>query len=145
MKRSSSRAGPLTTCPITAEAALFTATPFPKVEVIPSLAEGATQIQVGDNFVYPSPLTITVGTMVEWVSVGSGDHTIVSTDNREGWPQSGNGGAWGRPPFLVVFREPGVYPYYCSIHPGEMDGVVVVLAADETAGSPQDNEIGLWN
>lgn len=98
----------------------------------PTAAEGLVQVQVGEFFVDPAILTIVVGTTVEWIPMGEREHTIVSKDKKTGWPRDGSVGMIGGPPFRATFREPGIYTYYCSVHPSVMDGEIIVIEA----GSP---------
>ena len=41
--------------------------------------------------------------------------------------------------FEWTFDQPGDYPYFCSVHPVEMTGTVVVLAA----GAGAEQEVGI--
>ena len=73
----------------------------------------------------PANLTIKAGETVTWINDDEHPHTVTS-------------GPWGRPDgrfdtgimqpgerFKFTFAEPGVYPYYCAIHPG-MEGTITV-------------------
>ncbi|MFQ5856440.1 MAG: plastocyanin/azurin family copper-binding protein [Anaerolineae bacterium] len=123
------RASPTRPVPPTAT---LTSSPSATVEATLFPTEAAVQVAVGEYYVDPQVVTITVGTTVEWVPFGDREHTIVSKeDGQPGWPKNGGVGAIGSPAFRATFREPGVYPYFCSVHPGVMDGVIVVIEENE--------------
>jgi plastocyanin len=70
-----------------------------------------------DRFV-PFSITVRVGQQVQWVNTDTDDHTVVSNDafNTAGHRGTnvllkGNGGT-----FTLVFRHPGVFPFYCRFH-----------------------------
>jgi plastocyanin len=77
-----------------------------------------------DNYAFlPQRLAVKAGTTVTWINADDSPHTVVSgtklfkstaldTDDR----------------FSFTFTTPGVYEYFCSVHP-RMTGSVVVEAA----------------
>jgi len=76
-----------------------------------------------DNFSFsPISLTVAPGTKVTWTNHDDVPHTVVSSDDPH---------AFKSPPldtddsFSIVFSKPGVYKYFCSVHP-MMVGTVVV-------------------
>jgi len=100
-------------------------------------------VQVLDNSYRPLDLTIEVGTEVRFDNKGRNEHNIlpdvVKSDAEliELLATDDSPTAWGvvstelspGDEYSHVFLEPGVYPYYCSIHgvPGKgMYGVIVV-------------------
>jgi amicyanin len=75
-----------------------------------------------DNFTFgPATLTVKAGTTVTWVNGDDIPHTVVSDDHTTfkskvlDTDQS----------FSFTFAKPGVYSYFCSLHP-HMTGKVVV-------------------
>ena len=86
-----------------------------------ALPTPATMAVAIDNFAFgPTDLTVAVGTTVTWTNRDDIPHTVVSTekvfkskvlDTDE--------------KFSFTFSTPGIYPYFCSIHP-KMTGKVVV-------------------
>lgn len=100
-------------------------------------------VQVLDNSYRPLELTIEAGTEVRFDNKGRNEHNILpdfvksdaelvellaADDSATAWGVASTELAPGDV-YSHVFLEPGVYPYYCSIHgvPGKgMYGVVVV-------------------
>jgi plastocyanin len=75
--------------------------------------------------------TIETGTTIKWVQSSAASHTITSgtTDDYYSYPD----GKWDSGTlkngeyFSVVFKEVGVFRYFCNIHPGSMTGVITVV------------------
>jgi plastocyanin len=94
-----------------------------------SARAGDTEVKI-DNFAFlPQRLTVKAGTTVTWINADDSPHTVASntklfkskaldTDDR----------------FSFTFTAPGVYEYFCSVHP-HMTGTVVVetVAGSSTA------------
>lgn len=85
------------------------------IALLPAISRAADQTVTIDNFVFtPKALMVTAGTKVTWINRDDIPHTIVSSDG----PQS-----FKSPPldtddkFAITFDRPGVYHYFCSIHP----------------------------
>jgi plastocyanin len=73
------------------------------------------------NFAFePSTLTVKVGTKVTWVNRDDEPHTATATDKRFNSKTLENGDR-----FSTEFTQPGVYKYYCALHP-KMTGQVIV-------------------
>ena len=97
----------------------------------PAPAWAAETMVMIDNFTFNPPrLTVKAGTTVNWQNEDDIPHTIASsaklfksktldTDDQ----------------FSFTFTTPGVYEYFCSLHP-HMTGTIVVEAATGSA-SPQ--------
>ncbi|MGH7609030.1 MAG: cupredoxin domain-containing protein [Candidatus Dormibacteria bacterium] len=70
----------------------------------------------------PEQLTVPVGSVVEWVWTDQYDqHNVWWIDqNLINSPTKGAGYRWA-----VRFVAPGVYDYYCTLHPGMLGRVVV--------------------
>ena len=77
------------------------------------------------NFTFgPAVLTVKAGTTVTWVNGDDIPHTVVADDKttfRSKVLDSDDS-------FSFTFARPGVYPYFCSIHP-HMTGKVIVKAS----------------
>jgi plastocyanin len=82
----------------------------------------------------PAALEVAPGTTVTWNQNDPGSHTVTS-----GTVEQGSGGVTGSPDgsfssgeletgeaFAFAFDEPGVYPYFCEIHPATMRGEITV-------------------
>jgi plastocyanin len=85
-------------------------------------SRGATGPAIGiKDFTY-SPLTLTVpaGTTVTWVNHDEETHTVTSATSAFTSAGLGNDEA-----FAQTFVRPGVYAYFCALHP-HMRATVVV-------------------
>ena len=108
------------------------ATPIEVVDMRGEAGEGnypELELQVLDNTFDDGNLRIDPGVTIEWVNEGRVDHDIVPV--AEDGPDFGVDRSDFAPGDAHEFRfvEPGVYPYYCSLHGSEtagMTGVVVV-------------------
>jgi plastocyanin len=76
-----------------------------------------------DNFAFsPRELTVASGTRVTWVNHDDVPHTATSSVK----PRAFDSGALDSDDrFSFVFEAPGVYEYFCSVHP-HMTGKVIV-------------------
>ena len=83
-------------------------------------------VDVGDFFYKPYRVKVQPGEAVTWRVLDGTDHTITS---RQGAPASFDSGtkAPGET-YAFTFTTTGRYPYFCTIHPGLMSGVVQVGA-----------------
>jgi plastocyanin len=91
-----------------------------------SIVRGASFPSVSKTY-YPSPLTITRGTMVVWTNKDSSLHTVTS-----GLPEQGSVGDLfdsgiisPEETFSYTFDKPGTFDYSCTLHPF-MHGQVIV-------------------
>src|SRR5262249_47078946 len=75
-----------------------------------------------DNFTFePQELTVNAGSTVKWVNHDDIPHTVVSDDKTTFKSKALD----TDDAFSFTFAKPGIYPYFCSIHP-KMTGKVVV-------------------
>ena len=73
------------------------------------------------NFSFePATLTVKAGTTVTWVNQDDEPHTATATDKRFNSKTLDNGDR-----FSQEFKAPGVYNYYCALHP-KMTGKIIV-------------------
>ncbi|HET6977027.1 MAG TPA: cupredoxin family copper-binding protein [Pyrinomonadaceae bacterium] len=73
------------------------------------------------NFSFePSTLTVKPGTTVTWVNRDDEPHTATATDKRFNSKTLDTGDR-----FSQQFDAPGVYTYYCALHP-RMTGKIIV-------------------
>jgi len=83
---------------------------------------GAAQVSV-DNFTFnPDPVVVPAGAQVTWTNGDDVPHAIRATDGSFHSKALDTGEA-----FSFTFTKPGVYTYFCSIHP-KMVGKVIVRA-----------------
>ena len=87
------------------------------------------KVQVGEYFFEPQVITLTVGTTVEWIPVGDRPHSIVSFGDQPAW--KGYVGDAGSPAFRFTFEGSGTFSYTCDVHPGVMDGFIVVVEGEK--------------
>jgi len=93
-----------------------------------ALAERVTVSIEGD--VFPAVTMVTAGQTVTWINNDDVAHNVIARDRSFVSEKFMNPGAQ----FEHLFLEPGIYPYSCDLHP-HMRGVIVVTAADESAGA----------
>jgi plastocyanin len=82
--------------------------------------EATAQVQI-DNFSFePATIASAPGTTITWTNGDDIPHTVVSEDKAFKSKVLDTGEK-----FSFTFRQPGSYPYFCSIHP-KMTGKVIV-------------------
>ena len=90
-------------------------------------------VSIVDFSFSPTPLTVKVGTTVEWSNTGGVAHTVTADDasfvsgqlaSPTGGGVYGGGSAGGS--YSHVFGAVGTYTYHCSNHPTVMMGTVTV-------------------
>src|SRR5207249_12308902 len=120
------RSSPLSLFPRAAAAAILalalagavSAKPMARMAV-PAPAKTAT-VTIGNFTFGPMQVSVPVGGTVTWVNADDVPHTIRATDN-----------AFASRPvdtdqrYSFTFTKPGVYSYYCSLHP-RMTGKIIV-------------------
>jgi plastocyanin len=84
-------------------------------------ANQSTTVGVFDNYFDPANITIPSGGTVTWTSNGQHHHTITADDGQWSSSELMTGTS-----FSHTFTQPGTYSYHCNIHPGQMQGTVVV-------------------
>src|ERR1700740_1146441 len=81
-----------------------------------------TEVKI-DNFSFgPATLTVPVGTTVTWINRDDIPHTVVSTDDPQGFKSKVLD---TDEKFSFTFTKAGTYPYFCSVHP-KMTAKVIV-------------------
>lgn len=90
------------------------------------------RINVADFSFSPTTLTMRANTTVIWYQEGPSSHTVTSgTDNRatgvtHADKKFSSGTLKPGSNFSFTFTTPGVYYYFCSIHPKQMSALIVV-------------------
>jgi len=78
-----------------------------------------------DNFTFAPPaLVIPAGTTVTWVNEDDVPHTAVADDHKTFRSKPMD----TEDKYTFTFATPGVYPYFCSIHP-HMTAKIIVKAS----------------
>ena len=72
------------------------------------------------NFMFGMNVTVTAGSKVTWKNLDGEPHTVVSTDGLFRSPALDQGDSYS-----FTFSKPGLYRYFCSIHPGMRATVTV--------------------
>jgi plastocyanin len=81
-----------------------------------------TKVEI-DNFAfYPQRITVKAGTTVSWTNKDDTPHTVASSTRTFKSKALDTDDS-----FSFMFTTPGVYEYFCSVHP-HMTGAVVVEA-----------------
>jgi len=98
----------------------------------PSLFAHAGGIKVRiDNFSFaPQRLTVKAGTTVTWINGDDIPHTVASSGKLFKSKTLDTDDA-----YTFTFTTPGMYEYFCSLHP-HMTGTVVVEAETGSRGAP---------
>jgi plastocyanin len=104
----------------------------------PELADVAgTHVDLRDDCFVQTVLRVKPGQAVTWTNHDSTEHAV-----------SGVGGTWGNyDTFLrgksvsFKFSRPGIYPYFCYVHPGMVGAVVVGNGGN--ASSTQSSDAGV--
>jgi plastocyanin len=82
-----------------------------------------TQVKI-DNFTFaPQRITVKAGTTVTWINDDDIPHTVASSTKL-----FKSRALDTKDKFSFMFATPGVYEYFCSLHP-HMTGAIVVEAA----------------
>jgi CRP-like cAMP-binding protein/plastocyanin/mono/diheme cytochrome c family protein len=115
--------------PVPTPTSLPTATPAPKATAaatpvaVPTIrATGSATVTISDYTFMPSPLVVTAGTRVVWVSADDDEHNILSDLNP---PAFESQVLALKGSYDFVFDKAGTYAYSCTLH-DFMHAVVVV-------------------
>ena len=108
--------------PFAAGIILAAAISFPVISAQPS----DSKVEI-DNFAFsPERITVRAGTTVTWLNADDAPHTVTSASKLFKSTALDTDDS-----FSFTFTTPGVYEYFCSLHP-RMTGTVVV---EGTSGS----------
>ena len=110
---------------------------FAKETVGVSIPKGTAQpgCEAKDLCYIPSPITVKVGTVVQWTNQDTAAHTVTSGSAKDG-PDGIIYSDLISPGevFSFKFNEDGVYPYFCMVHPW-MEGMVISRVSVSTIES----------
>jgi plastocyanin len=88
-----------------------------------SVQSTGTEVQI-DQFAFaPQQVTVKAGTTVTWINDDDAPHTVASSTRLFKSKALDT-----KDRFSFTFTTPGIYEYFCSVHP-HMTGAVVVEAA----------------
>jgi plastocyanin len=108
-----------------------------------NIVDGAgEQKSVAQPF-FPGSIKIHAGDVVNWINRDNVDHTVTSTLFNSGLIMP-RGSAKGASIFSHKFNEPGVYTYFCQIHP-YMSGTIYVDVDETQRQIVSTNHPGLSN
>ena len=85
-----------------------------------TVSTNSNEIVIANFSFEPATLTVKAGTTVTWVNHDDEPHTATATDKRFNSKTLDNGDR-----FSQEFNAPGVYNYYCALHP-KMTGKIIV-------------------
>ena len=89
-----------------------------------------TQVKI-DNFTFaPQRITVKAGTTVTWINDDDIPHTVASSTKL-----FKSRALDTKDKFSFMFATPGVYEYFCSLHP-HMTGAIVVEAVTGSSAAP---------
>jgi plastocyanin len=91
-----------------------------------SLLAATATVSIQDFLFNPQAVTVNIGDSVKWTNSGSFPHTTTSDVPKWDSTNLAPGSS-----FSFVFKEPGVFKYHCSIHPG-MTGTITVRTVNQT-------------
>ncbi|HEY6660466.1 MAG TPA: cupredoxin family copper-binding protein [Pyrinomonadaceae bacterium] len=80
----------------------------------------ANEVVIQNFSFQPATLTVAVGTKVTWVNRDDDPHTATDTEKRFASKALDTGDS-----FSTEFTKPGIYNYYCALHP-KMTGQIIV-------------------
>lgn len=82
----------------------------------------ATAVQIKDDAFSPRTLTVAAGQTIAFTNNDDDAHTVTATDGSFDSKGLDTNGVWRH-----AFVKPGVYTYFCELHPF-MKGTIVVKA-----------------
>ena len=85
-------------------------------------AAEAREVDIANYKFTPAALTVPVGTTVTWINHDGEVHTVTAGDNLKSFK---SGGLDTDDKFSFTFSKPGIYSYFCSIHPYMAAKIVV--------------------
>ena len=85
-----------------------------------------------DNSFVAAVVEIEAGTEVRWINGGRNDHNVLPVDDELDWGVERQEFT-PTDEYAHVFDQPGVFPYYCSIHGTKDVGMVGAIVVTEPA------------
>ena len=86
----------------------------------------------------PYSLEIQVGDTISWDNIDSAAHTVTAGTTKDGPSEVFDSGLFiSGNSFEFTFSEPGIYPYFCMVHPW-MTGEIIVNQIEEIIAIPDE-------
>ena len=82
------------------------------------IPEGVREVAIVDFRYAPDPVRVAAGTTVVWSNSDLAAHTVTADDGSWGSKYMAQGDV-----FSATFDEPGVYVYFCELHPPRHAGI----------------------
>ena len=92
-------------------------------EVVP---DGAREVAIVDFRYDPDPIRVAAGTTVVWSNSDLAAHTVTADDGSWGSEYMAQGDV-----FSATFDGPGVYVYFCELHPPRHAGIAGASGGDK--------------
>ncbi|MCH7579527.1 MAG: hypothetical protein IIB22_04730, partial [Chloroflexi bacterium] len=90
------------------------------------IPDGAREVEIVEFKYEPDPVRVAVGTTVVWSNSDLAAHTVTADDGSWGSKYMAQGDVFSR-----TFDEPGVYVYYCELHPPRQAGIAGASGGDK--------------
>ena len=90
------------------------------------IPDGAREVAIVEFKYDPDPIRIAAGTTVVWSNSDLAAHTVTADDGSWGSEYMARGDV-----FSTTFDEPGVYVYYCELHPPRQAGIAGASGGDK--------------
>ena len=90
------------------------------------IPDGAREVAIVEFKYDPDPVRVAAGTTVVWSNSDLAAHTVTADDGSWGSKYMAQGDV-----FQVTFDEPGVYVYYCELHPPRQAGIAGASGGDK--------------
>jgi len=102
-----------------------TAPTSPPATPISQVSVSANTVTIKDFAFTPQTITVKAGAIVRWENLDSVSHRVVFTDPTGNIIKYDSSVLSPSQSWSQTFLSPGIYPYYCKIHP-QMTGTVIV-------------------
>ena len=90
------------------------------------IPDGAREVAIVDFKYDPDPIRVAAGTTVVWSNSDLAAHTVTADDGSWGSAYMAQGDV-----FVSTFDEPGVYVYFCELHPPRRTGIAGASGGDK--------------
>jgi len=91
----------------------------PQVSAVQAVSDDAREVNIYEFRYNPDPVRVPAGSTIAWSNSDATPHTVTADDGSWGSANLAQGDG-----FIATFDEPGVYAYYCVLHPPAQLGIV---------------------